>query len=378
MTLGSATVQPQSGAGNSGERPIYNWQRFWVPRTGTVDLSDGGFLADPTNLLLRSSATKPHPLTELTDYRALVLLGEPGIGKSTTLLEEAERVAKQAVVENTISIHIDLRAYSSDLLLHKKVFESAEFVAWLHGSSHLVLHLDSLDEALLRIDSIANLLAGELPRYPASRMSLRIACRTAVWPSETLETALGDIWGKAGVGVFELAPLRRRDIVAATVVQGIDGEAFIHELYAANAVPFAIKPLTLNLLFGIFKKEGRLPRSLTDLYVRGCLKLCEVSNQSRRDARRLGSLTAAQRLRLASEPDCGYDDVRKSLRGMDRARGGRRSRGRRSAIGAYGRTRGRGISRFRRYRGQCARSVGYRPLYVKGRRSHGMVAPKLC
>jgi predicted NACHT family NTPase len=292
--------QPPTSAGVSSGRPIYDWQRFWVPRTGTVDLSDGGFLADPTSLLLRSSATKPRPLTELTDYRALVLLGEPGIGKSTTLLEEAERVAKQAVAENTISIHIDLRAYSSDLLLHNKVFESAEFMAWLRGSSRLVLHLDSLDEALLRIDSLASLLADELPRYPASRMSLRIACRTAVWPAGTLETALDHHWGDAAVGVFELAPLRRRDIVAAAAVQGIDHEAFIQELYAANAVPFAIKPLTLNLLFGIFKKEGRLPRSIADLYVRGCLKLCEESNQSRRDARRLGSLTAAQRLCLAS------------------------------------------------------------------------------
>ncbi len=257
-------------------------------------------MVDPTSLLLRSSATQPLPLTELTHFRALVLLGEPGIGKSTTLREEAERIRKQAVAEDTISIHIDLRDYSSDLLLHKKVFESPEFIAWAQGTSHLVLHIDSLDEALLRIDSIANLLADELPRYPASRMSLRIACRTAVWPGGTLEPALCHLWGEAAVGVFELAPLRRRDIVAAAEVQGILPDAFIRELYAANAVPFAIKPLTLNLLFSLFKKDGRLPRSVADLYVRGCLKLCEESNQSRRDARRLGTLAAEQRLRVAS------------------------------------------------------------------------------
>lgn len=280
-------------------KPTYDWQRFWIARTGMVDLSDGGFLTDPTNPL-RSSPTTPLPLTELAHYRALVLLGEPGIGKSTTLLEEAKRIANQTPSKNTISIHIDLRAYSSEPLLHKRVFESAEFIAWVQGTSHLVLHIDSLDEALLRIDSIANLLADEFPRYPASRMSVRIACRTAVWPARTLETALCHIWGEAAVGVFELAPLTRRDVVAATEVLGIDPEAFFRELYAANAVPFAIKPLTLNLLFSLFKKEGRLPRSVADLYVRGCLKLCEESNQSRRDARRLGPLTPAQRLRVAS------------------------------------------------------------------------------
>jgi predicted NACHT family NTPase len=77
-------------------------------------------------------------------------------------------------------------------------------------------------------------------------------------------------------------------------------EVFIRELYAANAVAFAIKPLTLNMLFSLFKKEGRLPRSVAEIYSRGCLKLCEESNLSRRDSRRLGELTVAQRLRVAS------------------------------------------------------------------------------
>jgi hypothetical protein len=94
--------------------------------------------------------------------------------------------------------------------------------------------------------------------------------------------------------------LRRRDVVSAAEAQGISPERFIQELYAANAVPFAIKPLTLNLLFSLFKKEGRLPRSVAEIYRRGCLKLCEESNPSRRDARRLGKLSAAQRLRVAN------------------------------------------------------------------------------
>lgn len=261
-----------------------------------LDLSDGGFLADPANA--------PHPgrplrLAELRQYRAVGLLGEPGIGKSTVLEIEAARTTHETD-GNIASIHVDLRAYSSEGLLHQRVFGSEEFIAWTKGSSHLVLFLDSLDEALLRIDSIANLLASELPRYPASRMSVRIACRTAVWPSETLELALGRVWGEENVGIFELAPLRRRDVMAAAEVEGVDPRAFIDELYSANAVPFAIKPLTLKLLLGSYKRDGNLPRSIADLYTRGCLKLCEETNPSRRDARRLGALSLKQRLRVAS------------------------------------------------------------------------------
>jgi predicted NACHT family NTPase len=233
-----------SSAAGSADKPAFQWQRFWVPRTGSIDLSDGGFLTDPTHPL-RSGGIGAQQLAELAEYRALVLLGEPGIGKSTTLLEEAARLGAQAT-DGTISIHADLRTYSSESLLHKRVFESAEFMAWANGESHLVLHLDSLDEALLRIDSIANLLADEIPRHPTSRLSVRIACRTAVWPSATLEPALRSIWGDAAVGVLELAPLRRRDVVAAAEATGLDAESFLRQVHSANAVPFAIKPLTLR------------------------------------------------------------------------------------------------------------------------------------
>jgi hypothetical protein len=221
------------------------------------------------------------------------------MGKSTTLKAEAARLGEVAADGSIVSVHVDLRSFSSETLLCRKVFESAELIAWKSGTSQLVLHLDSLDEALLRIDSIANLIATELPHLPTDRLSLRIACRTAVWPELTLEPALKQIWGDEAVGVFELAPLRRVDVVAAATDRKIDPQAFIEELYAANVVSFAIKPLTLNMLLGLYQRDGRLPRSIADLYAMGCLKLCEEQNPSRRDTRSLGGLSPDQRLRLA-------------------------------------------------------------------------------
>lgn len=102
--------------------PTYRWPRFWVPPDGTIDLSDAGFLRDPTEWLARPLG--PEPLAALQHWRALVLLGEPGIGKSTTLKEEADRVASLPANANLSSIHIDLRAFSSESLLCQKVFES--------------------------------------------------------------------------------------------------------------------------------------------------------------------------------------------------------------------------------------------------------------
>jgi hypothetical protein len=159
----------------------YGWQRYWVSQDGNIDLSDDGFLVDPTIDTTQARAPKLHTLHDLQDFRALALLGEPGIGKTATLAAEYKSLEGQIIGEGIIAIHVDLRSYSSEVLLHRRLFESPEFITWKGGNSHLILHLDSLDEALLRIDSVAALIADELPRFPTARMSVRIACRTAVW-----------------------------------------------------------------------------------------------------------------------------------------------------------------------------------------------------
>jgi hypothetical protein len=148
--------------------PSYPWPRFWVPRDGIIDLSDAGFLRDPADWLAPL-------LAALQRWRSLALLGEPGIGKSTTLKKETDRVAALPANANLVSIYVDLRAFSSEEFLYRRVFESEKFIAWKNGGSHLFLQLDSLNEALLRIDTIANLLASELPSLPTDRLSIRIA-----------------------------------------------------------------------------------------------------------------------------------------------------------------------------------------------------------
>lgn len=124
--------------------------RFWVPRSGHIDLSDGGFLMDPALAFFRSSSPPPASLRGLKSYRALALLGEPGMGKSTELQADAERLAMEVVDGSTISIRVDLRDFSSEALFCKRVFESSRITEWKAGAQHLVLHLDSLDEVLLK------------------------------------------------------------------------------------------------------------------------------------------------------------------------------------------------------------------------------------
>ncbi|MBW0005295.1 MAG: hypothetical protein JO216_17615 [Hyphomicrobiales bacterium] len=238
-------------------------------------------------------------MTDLGEGRALALLGEPGMGKSIALEAEATRQRADAQSRGVTVIHEDLRKFTSDHLLYKKVFESPQFVAWKEGRGELLLQLDSLDEALLRIDTVAALIADELLGLPVERLSIRIACRTLVWPAATLMPVFERLWGEDAIGAYEIAPLRRSDVRAAAQRWPVDVEAFLEQVRVANAVPFAIKPLTLNLLLRLFEAEGRLPNSIVDLYRRGCLSLCEEQSVNRRDAQRVGRLNPAQRYQLA-------------------------------------------------------------------------------
>jgi hypothetical protein len=287
-----------------GNRDIrYDWQRFWIPQTGVLDLSDAGFLRDPVDDHFGPDELRS--LADLQGFRALALLGEPGIGKSSDLKREHDRIGALREDGRPQSIYVDLKVSSSEEALRRRIFETQAFEAWKAGAGHLILHLDSLDEAMLRVETLASVVAEELLAIPSDRLSIRLACRTAVWPAGTLGTAFTNIWEEASVGVFELAPLRRRDVLTALAAHGIDADRFVRDLFAAHAVPFAIKPLTLDMLIKIHQRHGSLPSSTAELYRQGCLELAEEQNISRLETRRRGRLNGPQRLRVASRIAAG-------------------------------------------------------------------------
>lgn len=276
---------------------MYKWKRFWCLTTGNIKLDYGGFLEDPESEYARFTNSDVFPFSAISHIPCLVLLGEPGIGKTTATKQAYEQVRDQVPKLKDTCLWFKLGDYESDKDLCNAIFRNETFASWLHGNHKLHLFLDSLDEGLLSIKILIRILKREIENLPCERLYFRITCRTSVWlESSSLEQKLKEKWEKANTGIYELAPLRRKDVIEATTANSVNSNEFIQEILDREATPLAIKPVTLKFLLSTYRKNGQLPPSQKELYEQGCLHLCEEVNLDRRESGFKGKLNSHQRL----------------------------------------------------------------------------------
>lgn len=262
-------------------------------------MGDGGYLYDPEADYGHIHNPDVVPVEKLAATRCLVLLGEPGIGKTWTTKSQRDVLAQSARDGGGQTLWLDLKSFGDEDRLERKLSE--EIAAWRKGEGLLALSLDSLDECRMRISNVTALLIEVFEQLPVERLYLRIACRTADWPN-SFESDLKRLWkdDEQAVQAFELAPLRRGDVMEAATVNGVDAAAFVREVDRMSVVPLAIKPITLNFLLKQYQRSGSFPATQSELYLQGCRLLCEEPAEHRREAGLTGKLSADQRLAVAS------------------------------------------------------------------------------
>lgn len=282
-------------------KSMYKWKRFWCLTTGNIKLDYTGFLEDPESEYGRFTNSDVVPFSAISHIPCLVLLGEPGIGKTTAVKEAYEQVRDRVPKSEDTCLWFSLGDYESDKDLCNAIFCNETFTSWLHGNHKLHLFLDSLDEGLLSIKILIRILKREIENLPCERLCFRITCRTSVWlESSSLEQKLKEKWREeANTGIYQLAPLHQRDVIQATTINGINTDAFLQEILDREATPVAIKPVTLKFLLSTYRKNKQFPPSQRELYEQGCLELCEEFNSNRRESGFKGKLNSHQRLIIA-------------------------------------------------------------------------------
>lgn len=278
---------------------IYNWKRYWHPSHKNAPLLDSGFLyaSDDFSYFHSQNDWELATFEDLNNIKCLILLGEPGMGKSQAL-NDAYGFLNNQTQFGYETLLFKLANYSDENRLVQKLFQSEKFQGWLIGSHSLYLFLDDLDEARLKIDTITNCLIEELAdiKDHLSRLALRIACRTSDWPQE-FERQLCELYGEQQVKIYKLAPLQIKNAKEAAEMHHIDWDAFWSEIREKDIGPLAANPITLRLLFAQYNRTQQLPSKRYEIYEKGCQELCieEKERHKQRDA-----LKAEQRFEIAA------------------------------------------------------------------------------
>ncbi len=262
----------------------YPWTRIWVPIDSSAaeatpySLDFRGFFTNSRHSYVNTNSVGK-PLADWQITSCLVLLGEPGMGKSSEWRQQLAVTGKLAQ-----HLFLDLKDFGSESSLREAIQESASLHQAQETNTTFCLWLDSLDEGLLHVRT----LTGELlrifnrPNFPRTKFQLRILCRNVGWPAG-LTDDLAQLFPEQHTGgrvqPLLLAPLSFEQVAEAAQEEKLDDKAFLAAVTKANAVPLALRPVTLKLLLNLFRLHGPnfgsagSPRR-SDLYEQGCRELC--------------------------------------------------------------------------------------------------------
>lgn len=224
--------------------------------------------------VLDGSADQRASTRRVSDLRPLpfvVLLGEPGIGKSTVLGIEA---AHEQV----------------------PVLKVREFVTGAHPEPDATLFLDALDEYRTdgqpadKVYNLADAIA------EANVLRWRLSCRSEDWRKEADIAPIQRTTAGAAIVVAQILPLDNIEAAAVLATLGEDDpEAFLAKAETLGAGGFVESPLSLKLLHKAVADGGTWPSTRYELFASAIRRLAYERNKEHKwgDRRPLDDIIAA-------------------------------------------------------------------------------------
>ena len=206
------------------------------------------------------------PLSAYRSSSAYVLLGDPGLGKTTEFELECGRLGDEAV-------SVTARNFLA--------FDLTSLMGWKNKT----LFIDGLDEiragssdARTPFDRIRNRL-DEL-----GRPSFRLSCREADWLGENDRRHLASVSPDSQVIGLRLDPLTELDVVQILESHsaGLDANAFIAEARKRGIQGLLYNPQSLVLLADVVGQDGGWPGSRCETFEKACRQMADERNEEHR------------------------------------------------------------------------------------------------
>jgi hypothetical protein len=199
--------------------------------------------------------------TELADHPMVVVLGEPGSGKSTELEREAER---------TGGTFLSIREF-----LAEPVSQSGSRPLFLDGLDETRASGSDRDSVLLHI---------AVKLRELGRPQVRLSCRAADWFGELDQKDLAHAYAAEQIRVVELQPLREKDVEQIVLAADLgDPAAFLETVRRQGMEDWPGNPQTLELMIAVARK-GPLPATKSELFEKACLLMAGEENAMHRRA----------------------------------------------------------------------------------------------
>ena len=236
-----------------------------IPRTCTELRRDANGRAEPADA---------RPLEAFRDCPAYVLLGDPGMGKTTAFREEEDALGEAA-------LFVTARDFIT--------FDVDHHPEW-RGKTLLIDGLDEIrtgtSDQRLPIDKIRGKL-DQLGKPP-----FRLSCRHADW-LETDQRSLEAVASSGAVTVLRLDPIRETDaaVVLANQTAIEDADDFIDQARQRRLHGMLTNPQSLMLLAQAVR-TGRWPQTRSETFEKACHVMAAEHNDEHLSVHKAGDTNA--------------------------------------------------------------------------------------